>query len=190
MKVLAYCCQSYARSVRKAAGVDPITCPPLDANTIDVSRFEGYDLLYLDLHGRPDDTAWYGDDRSVAMTAGQVRQIDLSGTVVFAANCYLGDENAPMMSALLDAGAKSVIAAPGKNYGGKKNLTGASRLGQWLRIMLSVGTEIDTALESAKRIVKAQRIRATLTGSDKLSDAIDDTLEFQIHQRKREGRKA
>jgi hypothetical protein len=179
MRVMAYCCQSFKRAVKRAAGVEPITCPPLDANMIDTRDLEGYDLLYLDLHGQPDDTAWYGDDQDVALTCEQVEKMNLRGTVVFAANCYLGDENAPMMAALMQAGAKCVIAAPGKNYGGKKNLTGSSSLGHWFRVFFGLKKDPDWALKTAKNALKAERAASSISGSKKLSDAIDDTLEFR-----------
>jgi len=153
VKTWAYCCESFAEGTRRAAGVEPITCPPISAASV-LGLWDGpYDFIYLDLHGRPGDTQWYGDDRIVALTAEQVRGLDLNGTIVFAVNCYLGDDDSPMLDALLDAGAAYVIGGGGENFGGTRSLMGAAALGMYFRSALR-GLDPLRALALAKTALK------------------------------------
>jgi len=111
------------------------------------------DFIYVDLHGDPQGTVWYGDDEMVTVTARQLRQVDVTGTVVFAANCYVGDQDSPMRRALFQAGARYVIAGEGRNYGPADGpLYGAPLVGLWLRRFLSMGVSVPRALGAAKRI--------------------------------------
>lgn len=168
MDVFAYCAQEFAASTRRAAGIEPLTCPPVTAET--VPPIEA-DFIYLDLHGQFGDPAWYGDDGTVAMTAQQVRSYAIDGAVVFAVNCWLGDDS-PMLRALLHAGAH-VIAGEGPNYGppGGK-LYGAPLLGLWLRRFLRVGWDITRALPAAKRI-------AALRGGGEY--VVTDVMAFDVY---------
>ena len=186
MKVFAYCCKSFEESVSKAAGVTPHTCPPLTADQFDYKWLEGQDMLYFDLHGIPNDPTWYGDEREVALVAEQIRIADLSGSVVFAVNCYLADEDSPMMDALLEAGAKYVIAAPGENYGGTHSTRWASFLGLALRTMMQLGFDPLRALALAKDALKIDRVASSILNStdSKEVKAIQDTLEFRAYYRR------
>ena len=172
MDVFAYCCASFEQSARQAAGVAPLLSPPTSAVSFDVALLEGRDLLYFDLHGAPGEGCWRGDGGLVALTAGQVAQADLGGALVFAASCYLGDENSPMLDALLDAGAKYVVGGDGQNWGpGRGPLYGAPLLAQWWRRWLMLGMAPLWSLAMAKRAVA---FRGT---------AAEDTLEFRAFHR-------
>ena len=158
---------------------------------------EPWELIYFDLHGRPGDDRWYGDDGIVALTAAQIRSVDLGGAVVFAMNCFLGDEESPMLDALLDAGARYVIGAPGLNYGGTVTQVGASLLGRALRLLMAGGAHPLHALTFAKKVVAAQRASGALQraagrllgqanlarAGEGLVRAGDDTLEFRAYYR-------
>jgi len=185
--VLAYCCASFAVATRRAAGVDPLTCPPLYATAFDPDVLGGRDLLYFDLHGRPGDTAWYGDDGLCAVTAEQLRYAPIDDSVVFAVNCHLGDEDSPMLDALLSAGARYVIGGPGKNYAGQVGVLYASLLGQAIRIMMSIGFDPLYALTQAKRLVSVTRLQALLERTREARRehvaAVIDTLEFRAYTR-------
>lgn len=179
MKTFAYCAQSFKEAVRKAAGVEPLTCPPASADTFNTMRLMGNGLLYFDLHGEPGSREWYGDYGLPALRANQLRGLDLIGTIVFAANCYLADENSPMLDALLDAGVKYVIAAPGQNFAGVRRVEGADLLGQWFRRFVSIHLDPLRALSMAKLQIKTLRL---LTPEQRRL-VLDDTLGFRAFYR-------
>lgn len=180
MRVFAYCAQSFVEATRAAAGVEPLTCPPISVKDFTAGKLEGYDLLYFDLHGAPGEPFWFGDNKIYALSAVQVLQNDLrgppddpgQGCVVFAANCYLADEDSPMMEALLDAGAQYVIGGDGKNWGPKRGwLYGAPLLGLWLRRWMRIGLSPLRALGLAKKSVRLRGIAAA------------DTVKFRAYYR-------
>jgi len=174
MDVFAYCARAFAPATRKAAGVWPITCPPLTAERLQVNALKGYDLLWFDLHGMPGGAHWYAVERDggmyrswTALTAEQVRQAELGGAVVFGANCYLGNEVSPMREAFLAAGASWVIGGEGLNYAGSRQVIGAALLGMWLRRFMAWGLPAPGALEWAKR-----RLGLVLTNRAAAADAL------------------
>ena len=184
MIVKAVCAGEFVQAAAKAAGVTPLTSPPLAEATFDPSALEGADLLYLDLHGAPGVGEWYGDGHVVAMTAAQVAQARLAGAVVFATNCYLADAHSPMLDALLDAGARYVVSGAGENYGGAHTLLGASDLGYHFRRMLETGLAPLVALAAAKEILRLEWLGAALTLDTDAQQAITDTLAFKAYERK------
>jgi hypothetical protein len=181
MRTFAYCCASFADATRRAAGVAPATCPPVSAATFNPAWLNGdgkraYQLIYFDLHGEHGSLEWYGDVGMSALTVEHVRAANLGGAVVFALNCFLADQDSPMMDALLAAGARYVIGGEGKNWAGKLSLFGASLLGRWFRLMLRVGYEPLDALRMAK-----QRVQLSLLGQPDRVAAAKDTLEFKAY---------
>lgn len=171
MKVFAYAAASFGQSVRIAAGIRPLTCPPMNAEHFDPIWLQGCDFLYFKLHGMPDQPYWYGDEFQTALTAKQIQRADLSGAVVFVANCYLADS--PMLAALLDSGARAVIGGHGKNYARSTLVDGADMLGMWLRRMLRLGIPLEAAFRIAKKRISLER---TVAGRD--------TLAFQLFKKK------
>ena len=186
MRVFAYCCESFAESARRASGVEPITCPPVNAGNFCLEWLEGQDLIYFDLHGEPGAPIWLGDDRIIALMTSQVRQADLRGAIVFAVNCYLADEGAPMMAALLDAGARYVVGGEGKNWANTKRPTGAAALGQRFRQLLERGIEPMMALALAKRWLALGSAFRQVLGRRKSGKvmAVKDTLAFRAYCRR------
>jgi len=168
MRTFAYCCASYREPVEKAAGVAPLLCPPhTSADFWIPGLLERQDLLYFDLHGGPGDAQWYGDNGLIALREEQVRGTDLSATVVFAANCFLGDQDSPMLDALLDAGAGWVIGGEGTNYGARGDrLVGAHLLGMWFLRLLDCGMGVPEALRAAKLRLFASRWAWTQASRD------------------------
>jgi len=176
MKVIAYCAREYTASARQAAGVEPFTSPPFTADDPTLPRFlSGAGFLYLCLHGLLNNPRWYGDNGLPALTAEQVRATDLTGAVVVAANCYLVDGAAPMLDALLDAGAAHVIGGRGPNYAGYDVLLGAPLLAQWLRRLLAWHVPVRPALALAR-----QRVALSLPRN---VGAALDTLDFRDYVR-------
>lgn len=154
----------------------PVTCPPVTAETFDLPLLENCDLIYFDLHGLPGAGFWQGDGRIVALNDWQIRQAELAGAVVFATNCHLGDDNSPMLDALLDAGARAVIAGAGRNWAPEKSIAyGAGLLGMWVRR----GLEMRMAPEQALALAKT---RVRLSGLLN-QQATEDTLKFKVYRR-------
>lgn len=184
MRTFAYCCASFLEATRKAAGVEPRLSPPTSMASFDLAWLEGRDLLYFDLHGQPGAEYWLGDHGIIALTAKQVRSVDLGGAVVFAVNCHLADEDSPMLDALLDAGARYVIGGDGRNWAGTRGVYGASEVGMWMRRMMVVGYNPLRALALAKRIVRAKMPVDEYLGHKGRVFAADDALGFRAYERK------
>lgn len=202
-EVFAYCTKDFKRSVREMAGVEPLTCPPYCAfesdsyERFDPKWLEGRRLIYIDLHGEPETDYWYEEivdpimhipERIIALTGADIRSIDLSDTVVFALSCYLGEDDSPMLDALLDVGA-TVIAAPGKNYASQTRLTGAALLGLWFRKLLlgPIPAPAHQALRLAKNRTTMEMVTAGVLGDRTRAMAARDTLEFRIFTRGHNG---
>lgn len=173
LKTFAYCCQSFKRSVSRAAGVDPVLCPPVTAATFQPAVLEAFDFLYFKLHGLPGEAHWYGDNWITALSAAQLQGLDLSRAVVFAANCFLAPrqaETSPMLHALLTAGAKAVIGGPGENLARARRVDGADLLGHRLRLILAAGASPQFAFHTAMTSITLHRP----------STATHDTLAFHL----------
>jgi hypothetical protein len=187
MDILAYCCASFADSTQKAAGVVPLLSPPLSAfggpglDRFPVYALEGQDVLYFKLHGLPGQPYWYGDDMITALTADQLPAADLSRTVVFVANCHLwasekSGKGAPMLDALLDAGAMAVVGGGGENFGKMHEVYGADLLGKWFVMCLRLGASPLTAFYVAKARVSMEDDRGAR-----------DALDFEIFTQESRG---
>jgi hypothetical protein len=174
MKTFAYCCKSMETSTRRAAGVEPVTYPPMKAADFDPAWLEGQDFIYFDLHGAPGGDTWRGDKRTIALREAQIRAAHLGGAVVFATNCHLGDADSPMLTALLDAGAAYVVAGDGLNWAGARTVMGAARLGQLFRIALAF-MDARRALTAAKMGVQRLSLRR--------GEMVRDTLGFKLFYR-------
>lgn len=183
MKVFAYCCASFAEVTRQAAGVTPMLSPPVDAGSFDPVWLEGWDVLWFDLHGEVGTPWWWGDERLVALTAEQIRQADLGGTVVFAVSCHLADEGSLMLEALLDAGARYVIGGQGRNWGGRRTLFGAGLLGMRLVQLMDRGMDALEALAMAKRWLRLGIAANAVMGKRGKVMAAKDALGFRAFYR-------
>lgn len=184
MEVFAYCAANFREATRRAAGVEPLICPPASTAHFEPSWLQGRDLLYFDLHGALARDRWLGDDGIVALTAGQVLECDLAGTVVFATNCYLADEKSPMMDALLEAGAWYVIGGEGLNWAGKDRPEGASLLGWRFRQSLERRYDPLRALAIAKRYIRLRMAASRILGLEEQTGALQDSLAFRVYYRR------
>lgn len=182
MNVFAYCCASFEDLTRQTAGVEPLLSPPVSAGNFEPAWLEGCDFIYLDLHGKPGAEYWLGDDGIIALLAGQVREADLSGAVVFATNCYLADEDSPMMEALLAAGARYVIGGEGQNWALERRPSGAAMLGMRFRESLEDGNDPLLALALAKKELRLAMMIRKAFGRKTM--AVKDTLAFRAYYRK------
>jgi hypothetical protein len=184
MNVFAYCAASFEETTRRAAGVEPVTCPPVSAEHFEKSWLEGRGFCYFDLHGVPGGICWYGDEGIVALTATQILRCDLTGVIVFATNCYLADEESPMMDVLLEAGARYVIGGPGRNWAGSHLMYGAGLLGWRFRQLLDLQYHPLRAIAVAKRWVRLALVANRLLGKKEQVQAEEDTLAFRIYYRR------
>ena len=187
MRVFAFCAASFKQSVTKAAGVEPLLSPPVEAFGANGPEFNprwlsGYDFVYFKLHGLVAQPFWYGDGMITAITAEQLQSADLSGAVVFAANCNTWHPSrpgspyrqAPMLLALLQAGARAVVAGPGENYARARGIYSADLLGLNFRRFLQF-FPVEQAFELAKVPVKI---------ASRTDPRIKDALEFQLFDTK------
>jgi len=174
MRVLALCSVEYRKWVKRAAGVEPLLSPPLTLENIAPSTFEGYDLLYFKLFGRPNDPHWYNVQGEAVVSAELLRASDLGGATVFVANCYLPDS--PMLEALQDAGAGAIIGGAGYNYFRKSKLDGVDLLGLYVRVLMQYGA-------SAQGALKFARARLMVNRPNKITR---DTLAFKVWGGKRD----
>jgi len=167
MKTLAWCGLGWERAVRKAAGIQPITTPPLTTTTFTSNLLSGYDFIYIKLHGLANQSYWYGSNWETAVSAKQLQQCNLSGTIIFVSNCYL--PNSPMLNALLQAGAQAVIGGEGLNYAGINQLSGADKLGYYFRRLLILKRPPNETLTIAKKLLYKRNNSIT-----------KDTKQFQV----------
>jgi hypothetical protein len=182
VKVFAYCAANYTEATRRAAGVEPLVCPPVTAETLDLRQLEGNDFIFINLHSLPGAYALLGTQTGppIALRAEQLQGVDLGGSVVFSEACFMGDEQHPMRKAFLDAGASAVVAGPGENAGAtndgvsKYGLKGADVLGLWLRRGLFLGLSPLLAFKLARQRVRLAALR---------SQSAYDAMGFKFYER-------
>lgn len=199
MRIFAYCAAEFQHSVRKAAGVQPLLSPPATAHIFDPRWLEGRDFIYLKLHGLPEETYWYGDNWLTALRATQILAANLTGTVIFVANCHLyqalpapacadtADRQAgnndyhptsPMLNALLIAGARAVVGGSGDNHAKTHSIHGADRLGRALRYLLQFGLAPHPAFRLAQAWLRFSfNHKSYQSAKERLAD--EDTLNFR-----------
>jgi hypothetical protein len=194
MRVFAYCGATFEKSTRRAAGVIPLTCPPTTANTFQPGLLENKDLIIFDLHGEPGEPYWFETTTQdifglknlsfqvPALRAETIRKVDLGDAVVFALNCYLGDDDSPMLDALLDAGASYVIGGEGKNWT-VGSTVGASQLAYLFRKSMEKGLDPLKSLTRAKKGIKKWFGLDVVLGHSERVKATADTLEFKAYVR-------
>jgi hypothetical protein len=170
MKIFAFCSASFAPSVRRAAGVEPVTCPPLTLDLLPPHFLDGYDFYYFKLHGLKDQPYWYGDNWVTAIDVEHISKAKMNGSIVFVANCFLPESQ--MLWSLLKAGCRWVVGGAGKNYARPNTVDGADTLGKAFRQALSWGMTPKGAFRLAK-------VRAALIQDAKIRR---DTLGFQLWQ--------
>jgi len=178
LNVYALCPASQRWAVAQAAGVAPLTSPPLRLGTrqaagLDPGLLEGRDLLYLALHGLPGEPYWYGDGAMTALStaafrgAHDGRPLALRNTVVFVASCHFTE--GPFFAALLACRPRALIAGSGENYARSLSLVGPHLLGYYLRRALEAGLLPRLALEVAKARLRGatRRLQSASDGADR-----------------------
>jgi len=157
---LAFCTPEQRWAVLHAAGVEPLTCPPYlyarasdppspqPAKHFDPGLLRNRRLLYFSLHGIPHQPYWYGQDNITAMSVDAFQGLDLSETIVFAANCHLPET--PFLPAILACKPLLLVGGQGVNLTRGHSLIGAHLLGYLFRLALEVPIRPAYALAMAK----------------------------------------
>jgi hypothetical protein len=148
LSTFAFACPSHRWAVSHAAGVEPLTAPPTTIDTFDPGLLADRRLLYFSLHGIPDQPYWYGQDLVTAMSVDAFQGLDLSDTVVFVANCHLGET--PFLPAILDCNPRCLVGGTGVNFTRAHTLVGAHLLGYLFRLALELGLEPQHAFAIAR----------------------------------------
>lgn len=186
----AYCTYPARRAVAAAIGVEPMTSPPLTAETVDPQALSGLDFLYIRLHGSPiAPDVWFGEEQGgaveynraieynralvPALTAEVLRRADFTGCVVVTGSCY-GDQSG-LLKVFYERGARAVIAGPGANYAAGRRVIGSDRLARAVLRGLSRGRSPEAALRTARLELLLRLWRP----------ADRDTLAFEIQQKEK-----
>lgn len=122
--VWAYCAADWAQATEAAGGVRPLVCPSKKAEvtTSHLVKATTADIVYLNLHGYPDQPHYYGQaDKKIgptALTAEMVSARCWDGVVVFAEVCFsAANGGGPIARAFLANGAKAFIGSTTEAYG-------------------------------------------------------------------------
>lgn len=190
LDTFAFCPASQRWAVSRAAGAEPLTSPPMTAEAFDAGLLLDRDLLYISLHGLPDQPYWYGDDYLTALsvqafTFGTAhRHLSLRHTVVYVASCHFTD--GPFLDAIKTCRPRALIAGSGENYARSHSLVGPHLLGYYLRRALEAGLPPRLALATAKYRVQitTNRLKShAKTRDTRLEEDIaanTDALRFEV----------
>lgn len=168
---VAYCTQTASVAVARAVGVKPYTSPPFTAARFDVRWLEGHEFVYIRLHGRPDSADWYGEglDGSVALalSAAQLRQVQLRGSMVLIANCYGADT---ALTALEQSEAALIVAGAGENLAAARRVVGTDLLA----LAMIQGLEMGLSARQAFTLARARLVVTSWRKPDR------DAMKFKI----------
>lgn len=147
MHTVAYTAREFASQVARAAGRCRLlqsppfthTCPNLPDDLFSPPPR----LLYLALHGLPDQPYLYGAGYVTALSAGAFTGRRLPHTVIYAPACHLAD--GPLLAAMLATQPCALVAGSGENWS-----PFVHRLGHTFRILLSLHIPPTTALKLAR----------------------------------------
>lgn len=160
LAVWAYCGLDWQRATAYSAGIEPVTCPPVDQHSVDLAKAAAADLVYLNLHGFFGQPYFYGQGGRrfgpTALNPEQVRRMDWRGAVVFAEVCFsAANGGSAIAAAFLESGARAFVGSVTEAFGRVRPvrlLDGeADRLGHFFRLCLGKGLEPAQALKVAKR---------------------------------------
>lgn len=154
-----------AGAVWQATKTHPVTCPPFTDQTFNIKVFEFVDIIWLGLHGVPQNPSFlYGDEipafpfpiRIRALAADGIATLNLEGKIVYASTCFLPQTHFP--EAFKKAGA-TIIGGPGENYGAPNRPEGADKLGMELLRNLTqpITRTLEEILEMSKRVLGDSR---------------------------------
>lgn len=171
MNIVAYCDRRYEAATRQAVGnaARVITCPPIYGETLTqyAAEFAAAHLVYFNLHGIPGGLRWYTTDLQAALSADDLRALDLRQAVVFMVNCYAGGG---LLDVLKAQQPRAIIGGHGENRGGVEKMAGADVLGMWVRFGLEHGLD-------ARRSLMVAKARLALMPR---TPSVQDALQFEV----------
>lgn len=165
MNVWAYCGADWVAATRSAGGVEPLTSPPHDAESITahLAKASQAQLVYLNLHGYLGQPHLYGQQDGVvgptALTTEAIAAQRWDGVVVFAEVCFSAAEGGPVIAdAFLRNGARAFVGSTTEAYG-RTHATlwdgEADRLMSLFRRTYHSTNDPKKALVLAKKLLKA-----------------------------------
>jgi hypothetical protein len=164
LDVWSYCASDWRRATTAAGGVTPYLSPPESDETIDLAKATTAGMVYLNLHGYPDQPYYYGQRDGVtgptALSAEHVAKHDWSNVVVFAEVCFsTANGGSEIAKAFLANGAKAFIGSTTEAYGRIRPTLWdgeADRLAYLFRVVYGRKTDKPLyALTLAKRLLAA-----------------------------------
>jgi len=163
VKIVAYCAQTWEIATTKTLDVvvgekKLYTSPPLDYSNINMKEMEDCSILVFNLHGMPRNPMWFGsgpNGMTLAIRDDMFNGLDLSKAIVIAENCFGEDpdtpeEDSPMTTAIVKAGAKAIVGGTGLNYGGSYTSIGSDIIAKWTIWGLQKGWTVKWSLMVAK----------------------------------------
>lgn len=153
-KLSVYTTKAWRISALLTTGVfRPLICPGVSMETPGLLARLSADLVYIRLHGLPDQSYLYGDPNwETALGFEQVRDAPpelFTGSLVFLEGCFGGR----ISSAFLDAGARAVVGSKITTWGHPTRLGPSSVIGKtWIKSMKD-GDTVGAALHKALRRV-------------------------------------
>lgn len=166
MNVLALAAREFQVGTAFAAGVWPVAFPPRGGGEFDVHLLECRDLIYVCLHGLAGQPYLYGDRFETAISADQIRGLNLGGAVVYMAGCF-GD--GPVADAFLEAGSSAIVGDRDTTWAGTWLPLGSNRLGRLFVRGMRQGGSADDAYRFARE-------HFATTSVDPRDDAILNTV--------------
>jgi len=156
VRALGYCARSLAATTRAAIGPRGtlITCPPTTPATLNPQALE-VDLLFLNLHGFPQQPYLYGDRWLTALSSANLATLNLSQSVVVVSACFF--PSSPIHKRLLSlplGPPRLLIAGSGPNYTNPSYLSGPALLTLHLRRLLSLHVPPRLALSLSKGLLR------------------------------------
>lgn len=138
LSIVAICLEHTAAATHAAAGIPPITSPPLTQRTYRRAILESADLIYIKLHGQPNQPYWTNAGQQRVINYHQIAATNLTGKTILLAACHT-TQTSPMLQALIKANAAAIIYGDGENYTGITKPAGADILFTNLRQLLAAG---------------------------------------------------
>ena len=155
-KIKVLCARSWVISSFLTLGVWPMTSPPWALGGLGRLDRLSADLVYLRLHGLPDQPYLYGDPGwPTAISFDEIRKAPkklFRDSVIFLEGCFGGR----ISSAFLDAGARCVVGSRLVTWGRRYRLGPSSIVGRGFVKKTREGAPPEIALHEALGTVPAQ----------------------------------
>lgn len=130
-----------------------MTSPPVVMGSLDLTKLEGHEMLYIRLHGVEGQPYLYGDPGWVtAISVKQIERLNLAGCEVFLEGCF----GAQFAEAFKKAGALAVVGSDRPTFGKRYTLGPSSQVGRRYIDLRKQGEHPNEALMGATRLIKPE----------------------------------